>query len=212
VDALINILAVLVMVLNLAVLASSRLSTVIRMVAWQGAVLGLIPLMTHSEWGPGILFLAAGTVAVKGLIIPRLLGWAMREVEVRDEHDPMLGPVPSVLLGALAAGLALVATRGLPLLPAHHNLLLPAAFATLAAGMLQMVTRVKAVSQVLGYLLLENGIFLAGLLLIDAMPLMVEMGVLLDLFIAVFVSSIVIHHIQQTFSSLDTRRLSLLKD
>jgi hydrogenase-4 component E len=64
---------------------------------------------------------------------------------------------------------------------------------------------------VLGYLVLENGIFVFGLLLVEAMPFLVEAGVLLDLFVGIFVLSIILHHINREFASLDTRRLSLLK-
>jgi hydrogenase-4 component E len=65
---------------------------------------------------------------------------------------------------------------------------------------------------VLGFLMLENGIFVFGLLLVEAMPFLVEAGVLLDLFVGIFVLSIIIHHINREFASLDTRRLSLLKE
>ena len=64
----------------------------------------------------------------------------------------------------------------------------------------------------IGYLILENGIFIFGMLLIEAMPLVVEMGVLLDLFVGIFVICIIINHINQAFSSMDTRRLVSLKE
>ncbi|MBZ0088830.1 MAG: hydrogenase, partial [Thermoanaerobaculia bacterium] len=75
-----------------------------------------------------------------------------------------------------------------------------------------LTTRRKAISQVLGFLMLENGIFVFGLLLVEAMPFLVEAGVLLDLFVGIFVLTIIIHHINREFASLDTRRLSLLKE
>ena len=75
-----------------------------------------------------------------------------------------------------------------------------------------LTTRHKAIMQVLGYLLLENGIFLFGLLLLEAMPLMVEVGVLLDLFTGVFVMGIIIHHISREFASMSTEHLSALKE
>jgi hydrogenase-4 component E len=88
----------------------------------------------------------------------------------------------------------------------------PASLATVAVGAILITTRRKAISQVLGYLVLENGIFVFGLLLVEAMPFLVEAGVLLDLFVGIFVLSIIIHHINREFASLDTRRLSLLRD
>ncbi|HEX9106259.1 MAG TPA: hypothetical protein VF832_03515, partial [Longimicrobiales bacterium] len=97
-------------------------------------------------------------------------------------------------------------------LPARHGLLVPTALSTVWTGLLLVMTRRKAVAQVLGFLVVENGIFVFGLLLSDFMPLMVEAGVLLDLLAAVFVMGIVMFHINREFASLDTRRLTSLRD
>jgi len=79
-------------------------------------------------------------------------------------------------------------------------------------GFILLTTRVKALSQVLGYLVLENGIYLFSLLLVEAIPLVVEMGMLLDLFVTIFIISIITNHINRAFSSLDTRKLATLKE
>ena len=86
------------------------------------------------------------------------------------------------------------------------------AIATVLVGFIQLVTRYKAISQVIGYLVLENGIFIFSMLLVEAMPLIVEMGVMLDLFVGIFVTCIIINHINQAFSSMDTRQLVSLKE
>jgi hydrogenase-4 component E len=88
----------------------------------------------------------------------------------------------------------------------------PASLSTVLVGFLIMATRVKAITQVIGFLVLENGIFIFGLLLLDAMPFRVEAGVLLDLFVAIFVMGIIIHRIGREFASVDTQELSMLKD
>jgi hydrogenase-4 component E len=88
----------------------------------------------------------------------------------------------------------------------------PASIATLMTGFLILTTRRKAISQVIGYLVLENGIFIFGLLLAEAMPIMVEAGALLDLLVGTFVMGIVINQISREFSSLDTSLLTSLKE
>jgi hydrogenase-4 component E len=88
----------------------------------------------------------------------------------------------------------------------------PAALSTVLTGFLILTTRAKAISQVVGYLVLENGIFIFGLLLVEAMPFLVEIGVLLDLFVAIFVMGIIIYQISQEFSTVSTRKLSALKE
>ena len=89
---------------------------------------------------------------------------------------------------------------------------MPASLATVLTGFLVLTTRRKAITQVVGYLVLENGIFIFGLLLVEAMPFLVEIGVLLDLFVGVFVMGIIIDHINREFSSLDTEHLTSLRE
>jgi hydrogenase-4 component E len=79
-------------------------------------------------------------------------------------------------------------------------------------GFLLLTTRYKAITQVIGYLILENGIYIFGVLLLTAVPFLVEMGILLDLYVGIFVVSIILNHITKAFSSLDTRRLTALKE
>jgi hydrogenase-4 component E len=88
----------------------------------------------------------------------------------------------------------------------------PGAFATVVSGFLLLMARTKAISQVCGYLLLENGIFLFGLLLFRATPLIVEAGILLDLTVAVFVIGIIVDRIQREFDTMDTRQLTSLRE
>ena len=208
-----NLLIGLTMGLNLLALGSSRLPSVIRAAALQGMILGVMPLLheTKFQWMVGVV--AVGTVAVKGFIIPHLLRRALRATNIDREVEPLLGFIPSLLLGAAATIGAVIVGGALPLLPEHaHSLLVPGAFATVVCGFLLLIGRAKAISQVCGYLILENGIYLFGLLLIDATPLIVEAGILLDLTVAVFVIGIIMDRIQREFDSLDTGKLTTLHE
>ena len=89
---------------------------------------------------------------------------------------------------------------------------MPASLSTLFTGFSCWSPARKALTQVVGYLVLENGIYLFGLLLVEEMPLLVETGILLDLFVGIFVMGIVINHISVAFDSMDTRHLAELKD
>ncbi len=185
----------------------------IRAAAAQGVILAVLPLLVHRGFGWRVAAIAAATMALKGLLIPR----APREGDAGRPHqaevEPYVGFVPSLFLCAVGTGLAILFAGNLPLAPEHAGtLLVPASLATLLSGFLVLTTRRKAISQVVGYLILENGIFIFGQLLIEAMPFLVEVGVLLDLFVGIFIMGIVINHIRQEFSSLDTDLLSELKD
>lgn len=207
-----NLILLFVILLNFAVLGSSRLGNCIRIVAVQGAFLALLPLLLHS-FSLHSLVLAIGAFLLKGLIIPWLLFRAIKEVHIRREIEPRVGYITTLLLGSLTTAGAFIFGDSLPLLPEHqHSLIIPSALATLAAGFLILITRRKAITQILGYLMFENGIFIFGVLLAEAMPLMVEAGVLLDMLVAIFVMGIVVDQINREFSTIDTEKLALLRE
>ena len=204
---------ILVLAVNFFSLGVSRIRSVITAVALQGIVLGIIPLFVHSELGLRGFVLMAVTIGLKAYLIPKFLVRAMRQADIQHEDKPIINYMSSLLLGAVGTGLAMEFSSTLPLASEHADLLIvPASLATVWTGFLMLTTRRKAIMQVLGYLLLENGIFLFGLLLLEAMPMMVEVGVLLDLFTGVFVMVIIIHHINREFSSASTEHLSALKE
>jgi hydrogenase-4 component E len=206
-------LLIVVLALNFVALGVSRIRGVINAVAFQGILLGVFPLFVHPEIGLRGFLLVSGTIVLKGLVIPRFLAHAMREANIQHEVNPIVNYMTSLLLAAVGTGLAMVFSYTLPLAEAHANLLIvPASLSTAWTGFLMLTTRKKAIMQVLGYLLLENGIFLFGLLLLEAMPLLVELGVLLDLFTGVFVMGIIIHHINREFDSMSTDHLTELKE
>jgi hydrogenase-4 component E len=206
-------LLIFVLALNFVALGVSRIRAVIHAVALQGVLLGLLPMMIHGDIGIRGILLMAATIGLKGFVIPSLLSRAMREANIQQEVHPVINFMSSLLLGAVGTGLALVFSSTLPLKAEHTNaLLVPASLATVWTGFLLLTTRRKAITQVLGYLLLEDGIFLFGLLLLEAMPFLVEVGILLDLFTGVFVMGIIIHHISREFSSISTEHLTELKE
>jgi hydrogenase-4 component E len=208
-----NLLVGLAMGLNLLALGSSRLPSVIRTVAAQGFVLGLLPLLLEPGWRPLVGLVALVTVAIKGFVIPYLLRRAMRAAHIDREIEPFVGFVPSLLLGAAGTMAGVAGAHFLPLLPEHAGtLLVPGALASVFTGFVLLIGRTKAIAQVCGYLILENGVYLFGLLLIHSMPLLVEAGVLLDLTVGVFVIGIIVDRIQRAFDSLDTRKLTVLRE
>ena len=206
-------LLLLVLLTNFTVLAGTRLTFIIRAAAVQGVLLGSLSLAIHWPWSLYGIALAAGTVAIKGLLLPRFLTWAMREARVRREIEPSLGPLSSIAAGVLAVGLAIGLTARLPQVgEALPSLLVATSFATLMTGFIVFTTRRKAMTQVVGYLLLENGVYIFGIALSAHVPLLVEMGVLLDLVVGVFIMGLVVFDMNRELESLDSARLSDLRD
>ena len=209
-----NLVVGLSMGLNLLALGSSRLPMLIRAMSVQGVVLGTIPLLIeHSQFDWRVVVVALATMVVKGVVIPALLRRAMRAANIDREIEPFIGFVPSLLLGAGGAIAAVAVARNLPLLPEHAgSLLMPGSLASMLTGFILLIGRSKAISQVCGYLILENGIYLFGMLLIQSTPLLVESGILLDVTVGVFVIGIIVDRIQRAFDSLDTRKLTVLRE
>ena len=206
-------LLVIVLLSTFFVLGTSRLRAVINATAFQGVILGILAILVHHEMTAQTIIICAGAALIKGLVIPMLLLRAMRDVAVRREIEPFIGYVTSLLLGALATGLAILFAGTLPLAKEHvGSLLIPASLSTVLTGFIVLTTRLKAITQVAGYLILENGIFIMGLTLVEALPFLVEVGVLLDLVVGIFIMGIMIYQINREFASLDTVRLSQLKE
>jgi hydrogenase-4 component E len=211
--SIVNLLLVGILLLNLFMLGTSRIRALIQAAALQGVVLGAMPLLIADRLSSNAALIAVATIVLKGVLIPQMLRKALRDAQIKREIEPLIGFVPTMLLGALGTLLSIALASGLPLEPEHSELLIvPASFSTVLTGFLLLTTRIKAITQVIGYLVLENGIFIFGMLLVEALPFLVEIGVLLDLFVGIFVVSIIIHHINREFASLDTRRLASLKE
>jgi hydrogenase-4 component E len=204
-------LLVMILALNLFALGTSRIQSAIRIVAAQGILLGLTTLLMHEKASLPVILSAAAAVAIKGIVIPAVMIRSLRSAGIKREVEPFIGFLPSIVLGAAATGAVLLLSRALGA-TGMASLVVPASISTALVGFILLIGRYKAISQVLGYLVLENGIYLFGTLLVEAIPLVVEMGMLLDLFVGVFVISIIANHINRAFSSTDTRRLVSLKD
>ena len=212
-NAIESILIFLVLT-DLVLLGSSRLRNAIRIVAAQGVALGLLPLLAHGHgalW-PAVL-LGAGSAGIKGLVFPALMNRALRETNASREIEPFVGYILSLLIGVggLAVSFGFGARLPLPW-AAPSSLLVPAGLFTMWTGLFLIMARRKAITQVLGYIVMENGIFTLGMVLVEAMPLLVELGVLLDIFVAVFVMGIIVFQINREFDHIDSDQLSALKE
>ncbi len=209
-----ELLLILVLITNFYLLGASPLGAAIRMAGMQGVLLAGLPLLANAQnLSPHLFFLAAGSLLVKGILIPRLLLWALRDVSMRREVRPYLGFTSSLAFGVLCLA-ASFWLSSLILFPfsTGSRLLFPTALFMFLCGFFLIIARKKALSQVIGYLVMENGIFVFATALAAEQPLVVEMGVLLDLLVGVFVMGIAVYHINQEFDHIDSEALDILRD
>lgn len=210
----ISSILVLLVLTSFMLLSSSRLTACIRAIAVQGILLGLLAIaMQDGHWSLAGVLLPLITTIVKGFLLPWMLFRAMREANTVREVEPFISYNLSVIAGAATLALSLWLGRRLqlPSQPAS-SLLVPAAFFTSLTGMIVIVSRRKALTQVLGYLALENGVYAFGAAVALRLPVLVELGILLDVFVGVFVMGIAIFHIGREFDHIDTDKLSALTD
>lgn len=212
-NASVDPLLVLLALTNLVLLGSSRLSAYIRLAAVQGVLLGLLTLAAHADdLSVRLVLMTVGSMGLKGLAFPWLLSRALREAGIRREIEPFVGYTLSMLIGIAALGISFWLGAHLPVAGrGGGSLVVPVGISTILIGLFLIVSRRKALTQVIGYLVMENGIYAFGIALVGDIPLLVELGVLMDVFVAVFVMSIATYRIRREFDHIDVDQLSALK-
>jgi len=193
--------------------AQKSLFTTIRLYSAQSLLLGIVAMaIAWSQARHELFVTAALTVALKGLLIPWFLMRVVDRIGIRREIEPFLN-VPTSLL--VCVGLTVVGYRCSTGFPdgargvSHH--LVGIAISLLLIGLFLMVTRKKAVTQILALLTVENAVFLVAVGVTSGMPLIVELGISFDVVLAVLILGVLVHRIVDRFESMDISRLSRLK-
>lgn len=210
----VNLLAALLLLIVFAMLSQRRILSLINLFALQGLVLSLSTFVVAYSTNQHHLYYSAGlTLLLKVMVLPWLLHRLIRRLNVRWDVETLLNIPTTMLVGIvlvifafnLAAPITQLAegiTRGL----------IGIALASVLLSLLMMLTRRKAVSQVVAFLSLENGLFFAATSATQGMPLVVELGIALDVLVATFIFGIFFFQIRETFDSLDITNMEKLKD
>ena len=155
---------------------------------------------------------AAALAVLKVVVIPRVLTRAVAKIGLQPAASPYLG-TPATLV--VCGGLVTIAFYVMAPVAASNPLptaeAIPIAFAGVLIGFFVMVNRRRALTQILGFLMLENNIFLLALLATYGVPFIVEMGVFLDVLVAVLILEVFIYRIKENFDSIEVDRLGRLK-
>ena len=197
-----------------AIVAQRRLSACVDLFALQSVFLGLTAALVAFLTGIHHIYIAAAlTIVIKAVVIPRILKQVIERLNVKRELDMNVNvPTGLLICGALVI-LAFFITQ--PIIPLGFLLTrdsLAIALAIILIGFFVMIARKKAVTQVIGFLVMENGLFLGATAAAYGMPLIVELGVFFDVLVGVLIIGIYSHRMQETFESLDTSKLTTLKE
>ncbi|MCX6653309.1 MAG: hydrogenase [Methanomassiliicoccales archaeon] len=211
---MVNGLATLVMLSAFMLVASSRMQTMVRIFALQSLALGALAASVAYLTGSEHIYLVAGlTIGIKALLIPRILSYVMKRIKVENEVEPLLN-TPSSLL--VSAGLAVLAYHVAAPIIEQGTVITRNAMAlslgVVLIGFFIMISRWKAITQVIGLLCMENGLFMAAISATYGMPLIVELGIFFDILVAVLIMGVFAFRINRTFDTLDTAFLRRLRD
>lgn len=212
-----NALLALTLLSVLLSLASHRLVALVKIMAFQGIVVSLIPLFIEQHMTMGSILMLQVMILIKGFLIPGFIYVAVKKIKIRREIEPIIGYHASLFTGLIFILVsAFIADRihASQSLPGEYVLLMITAITTLASGLFLLMARHKAITQVIGYLMMENGIYLFGTALAKQThtQYIVEFGVLLDLLVGIMIMGIVLNNINSTFDDVDTALLGQLKD
>lgn len=210
----INLLASLLLLISFAMLAQRRVITLINLFAWQGLILSISAAVVAWSSHQHHLYYSAGlTLLLKVLVLPWLLHRLIRKLNIKWDVETLFNIPTTMLIGIVMVVFAF--NLALPISELSATITrstLGIALATVLLSFMMMITRRKAVPQVIGFLAMENGLFFAATSATYGMPMVVELGIALDVLVGTFIFGIFFFQIRETFDSLDIRHMEKLKD
>lgn len=211
---LLNLCAALLLLVSFAMLTQRRVVTLVNLLAIQGVLLFIATLLLAWRTGERHLYLSAGlTLGLKVILLPWLLHRLIRRLQVYWDTEPLLNISGTMLVGLLVVVFAFgLAQPIVALASTATRSAIGIAVAVILLSFLTMITRRKAMSQVVGFLSMENGLFFGAMSATYGMPMVVELGVALDVLVAMLVLGVFFFQIREQFDSLDLKHLESLKE
>ena len=209
-----QMLAAALLLISFAMLAERRTRRLVTLLVWQGAILvASTTLVAFSAHQPHLFYSAAITLVLKVGFLPWILLRLMRKLGIERDNEPLVNVPTLMLVGLVLVIFAFGAAQPVSALATTiTRRTLGIALAVVLLAFLMILARRKAFTQVIGFLALENGLFFAATSTTYGMPLVVELGIALDLLVGVFIFGIFFFQISEQFDSLDLQHLESLKE
>ena len=210
----IDILAVLMLMSTIVLIGSSRLRVCIWAYALRSFVLALVSGLIAYFSGIHHIYVATGvSIALKVIVIPGFLFYIINKIKIKEDVESFINYTLSLFI---ACGLILIAYYSTQSILTFENVFmrhcLPVSLAITLLGFFVMISRKKAITQILGLLAMEDGLFFAALSTSYGMPLVVELGVFFDILVSVIIMGIYVYRIKETFDTIDTDVLRELRE
>ena len=211
---LINVLAAVMLLLAFAMLSQRRILSLVWLFAWQGVVLSASTLIVAASTGQGHLYFSAAlTVVLKVVALPWILYILIRRLDIRWDMETLINIPATMLIGIALVIFAFNLAQPISQMASTiTRSTLGIAMACVLLSFLMMITRRKAVPVVIGFLAMENGLFFAATSATYGMPLVVELGIALDVLVGAFIFGIFFFQVRETFDSLEVRHMERLRE
>jgi hydrogenase-4 component E len=206
--------AAVLLLTSFAMLSQRRILSLVNLYRLQGAVLSVSTAAVAYTSGQNHLYVSAAlSLGLKVILLPWILGGLIRRLDVRWDTEPLLNIPTTMLVGILLVVFAFALSHPITQLSTSiARGTLGIAMAVVLLSFLMMITRRKAISQVIGFLAMENGLFFAAISATHGMPMVVELGVALDVLVGTLILGVFFFQIREQFDSLDLQHLEKLKE
>ena len=208
---MVQLIIALILVSTFLILGSTRLYSCVRAFGIQSFLLACVAgIVAYSTGKNDIYIVAVLTLVIKAAVIPYIFIYIIREIKVKREIELYVNVSPSLIIGGVLVVISYYLIRSISIISELSSFALSASMSLVSIVIFVMISRKKAIMQMLGILIMENGLFLGAISLTYGMPLLVELGIFFDVLIGVLIMGILIFRINKTFETIDTDMLKTL--
>jgi hydrogenase-4 component E len=209
---MINVLLIVFTITLLYVAIANRLLTMVNILSFQGFLLFGVAFIELKEMNTiNLAFILLETIAVKAIAIPMFLGYIIRRNHITREAEPFVPNFVSLIIVTIIIVITFLISNSITD-SKLDKVYFVVALTALFSGLYFIITRKKIITHVIAYVIIENGVFILSLAVGNAMPLLVNLGILLDIFVSVFLLGIFINKVGDVIKDIDVSQLSNLKD
>lgn len=209
---MINVLLILFTITLLYLAIANRIMTYVKIIAFQGLLLfGVAYIELYDISTLNLAFILLETVIIKALAVPLFLNYVIKRNRITREMEPYLPNFISLLIITLIIVVTFIVSNSIPDINLK-KIYFVVALSALFSGLYFIITRKKIITHVIGYVIIENGVFIMSMAVGNEMPILVNLGILLDIFVSIFILGIFINKVGDVVKDIDITQLSNLKD
>jgi hydrogenase-4 component E len=191
---------------------ANRMLTYLKVLAFQGVLLFVVVFLQLSEINPvNLALILLETIVFKSVAVPLFMAYVLKRNNITRESEPFLPNFVSLIITTLIVVITILLANGVKD-TSLDKIFFVVALSSLFTGLYFIATRRKIITHVIGYLIIENGVFVLSLAVGNEMPMLVNLGIMLDIFASVLILGIFLNKIGDVFKDVDVNQLSNLKD